>query len=288
VSPVTQLIYQSQDVAGGYYRIPAIFTSAHAYGGMMVSSLPYLIGAWNRTTKLSFRFLLFAGAGASLLGILLSATRLNFIMGSVMMLLAVAVRHRNRKTKIILILLIGAAILTALTNARFQRFKSLSDTSFVEDRIAGSVNRGFFEILAQYPMGNGLGGGGTSLPYFLAAQVRNPIGMENEFARILCEQGIIGLLMWIGFLLWFASRARVAFQAGEWGSSRRMVWCTLAFTMGTMWAGVGFFTGIPSSLIALIGIGWTTNPPAPEDRRRLTLRPTLGRRTTLTSAPAVR
>jgi hypothetical protein len=287
-SPVTDIIYRSADVAGGYFRIPAIFTSAHAYGGTMVCSLPYLVGAWNRTSKRHWQLLLFAGAGAAMLGILLSATRVNFILGSVILLTAISVRNRSRKTKVILVLLIAAVGWTAVTNTRLQRFKTLGDTSYVEDRIAGSVNRGFFEILLEYPMGNGLGGGGTSLPYFLASQVRNPIGMENEYARILCEQGIVGLLLWIGFIGWFLCRAPMAFQPSEWRNSRRIVWCFLAFTLGTMWAGVGFFTSIPQTVIQLLGMGWTANPPVPEDRPRLTLRPAPRRRTVPTSTAAVR
>src|SRR5271155_4434293 len=43
VSPVTQIMYASNDVAGGFLRIPATFPGAHAYGGMMVSTMPYLI-----------------------------------------------------------------------------------------------------------------------------------------------------------------------------------------------------------------------------------------------------
>ena len=58
-------------------------------------------------------------------------------------------------------------------NERWQRYKEL-DSQSVEDRISGSVNRSFLEVLVEYPMGNGLGGGGTSIPYFLASQVRNP------------------------------------------------------------------------------------------------------------------
>ncbi len=287
-SPVTEIIYSSADVAGGYYRIPAIFANAHAYGGMMVCSLPYLIGAWNRTRKRFLQILLYTGAGAAMLGILLSATRVNFILGSVILLTAISVRNRSRYTKIVLVLMIGAVVWYALSNERLQRFKTLSDTNYVEDRIAGSVNRGFFEILVEYPMGNGLGGGGTSLPYFLASQVRNPIGMENEYARILCEQGIIGLLLWVGFIGWFLYRGPIAFQPSDWKGSRKIVWCFLAFTLSTMWAGVGFFTGIPTSIIQLLGMGWVTNPPAPDERPRMVLRPAPRHRARPVSAASVR
>ncbi len=288
VSPVTEIIYNSGDVEGGFYRIPAIFSSAHAYGGTMVATLPYLVGAWNRSGKKYIQFLLFAGTSAALLGVLLSATRLNVIFASVILLVAIFVRHNSLKSKFILLLLIAAIGWTAWTNARFQRFKSLGDTEAVSERLAGSVNRGFFEILTEYPMGNGLGGGGTSLPYFLATEVKNPIGMENEYARILCEQGIIGLLLWIGFILWFASRAPVALQASTWAISRRIIWCLIAFTFATMWAGVGFLTAIPQTLIVMLGIGWTTTRPEQMRVPSLLLRPILAKRQPLTSAQGIR
>ncbi|MBV8232580.1 MAG: hypothetical protein JO329_21570, partial [Planctomycetaceae bacterium] len=41
---ITGIIYQSNDVAGGkYHRIPSIFLHAHAYGGTMLFTLPFLL-----------------------------------------------------------------------------------------------------------------------------------------------------------------------------------------------------------------------------------------------------
>ena len=101
---------------------------------------------------------------------------------------------------------------------RFQRFMTLSDTEAVGERIAGSVNRGFWDLVVEYPMGNGMGGGGTSMPYFLQGHVRNPVGMESEFSRILLEQGIIGLVIFITFALWAATRRA---GTGDSGNRRR-------------------------------------------------------------------
>ncbi len=257
-SSVTSIIYASGDVAGGHLRIPAIFSSAHAYGGSMVASLPYLIGFWDRCETLRARLLALAGITAALLGVLMSATRQNFILGSVMILVALFTRRKKPAGILVFVALIAIIGAVALSNERFQRFKSLGDTEAVADRIAGSVNRGFFEILTEYPMGNGLGGGGTSIPYFLYGQVRNPIGMENEYARILCEQGVIGLILWIGFALWFFSQVRVAFEAGPWANSRRMAWSLAAFSLSTAWIGLGLLTAIPQTPILLMGMGWTS------------------------------
>ena len=259
-SPVTLIIYASGDVAGGFLRIPATFTSAAAYGGNMVGSLPFLLGGWDRSKTWQYRLLAVCGVAAAMIGVLMSATRSNFIFGSAMLLVTIFTSRMKRSRRMIFVTLIAAVGVVAMSNERFQRFKSLGDTDAVAERIAGSVNRGFWEILMEYPMGNGLGGGGTSIPYFLQGEVRHPIGMENEFSRILCEQGIIGLLLWLGFIAWFLSRAGTAFANGPWSTSRRMAWSLNAFCLGTAWVGLGLFTSIPGTVMVLLGIGWTVTP----------------------------
>jgi len=116
-------------------------------------------------------------------------------------------------------------------------------------------------------MGNGLGGGGSSMPYFLAGQVKNPIGIENEYARILSEQGVIGLLLWLSFLVWFYSRARVAFSKGPWASTRRLSWCLAAIGFGTAWIGTGTLTSIPGTVLMMMAMGWTATQQAAEPER---------------------
>jgi hypothetical protein len=272
VSPVTLIMYSSGDVEGGYYRIPAIFTSAHAYGGTMVGTMPFLIGLWQRTRMRKMGMLALLGIAAAMLGVLLSATRLNFIIGSVIILATIFTTRLQAKSRIVFVVLVAAFGLIAISNSRFQRFKSLGDTEAVADRISGSVNRGFFEILFEYPMGNGLGGGGTSIPYFLSGQVRNPIGMENEYSRILCEQGVIGLLIWICFVIWFVTRYRYAFAAGPWPNSRRIAWCVAAFGLATAWIGIGALTAIPGTVFTLLAMGWTATPQSVRESESWQLR----------------
>ena len=86
------------------------------------------------------------------------------------------------------------------TNPRLQRFTNLK-TNYVRERIQGSVNEGFLDALWKYPLGNGLGGGGTSIPYFLQDRLKNPVVIENEYGRILLEIGIPGLCLWAAFLI---------------------------------------------------------------------------------------
>lgn len=264
----TVLIYGSADVAGGYNRIPAIFANAHLYGGTMAASVPYLIGGWEHVQNRKARWFILAGVGAAFLGVLLSATRLNFVICAGLTAVTVLNGRMAPKKRVMFVLLILVMIGVAMRNSRFQRFKSLSDTDYVEDRIAGSVNRGFLEILLEYPMGNGLGGGGTSIPYFLAGQVRNPIGLENEYARILCEQGIIGLLLWAGFVAWYLSRFSNVFAKGPWGTWRRLVWCMSVFGLGIGAIGMGMLTAVPETAIFLLGLGWTATPVFQETRAK--------------------
>jgi hypothetical protein len=267
LSPVTEIMYSSQDAGGGFYRIPATFTSAHAFGGTMVASLPYLIGLWTKAETKRTKMLAIGAMAMAMVGVLMSATRSNFIYGSAMILFVLFTTKMKGKQKAFFLVIIAGIGLMAMTNARFQRFKTLGDTEGVTERIAGSVNRNFWEILSEYPMGNGLGGGGTSMPYFLQGQVRNPIGMENEYARILCEQGVLGLLLWVSFVVWFLFQSRNAFARGPWATSRRLVWCLAASSLATAFIGTGLLTSIPGTVFLVMGMGWTAVPEAREKAR---------------------
>ena len=113
----------------------------------------------------------------------------------------------------------------------------------------------FFEIAAQYPFGNGLGGGGTSIPYFLQNRIINPVLMENEYARIMLEQGIMGLLIWIAFILWLFTR-RNADPLDSWYFGRRLalVACIASFVTGL--TGTGLLTSVPHSSLLFLLVGW--------------------------------
>lgn len=262
MSAVTSTIYGSGDVAGGYYRIPAIFTSAHAFGGTMVGSLPFLVGLWSGAAGRWAKLLAILGISAALLGVLMSATRQNFVIGVVIVTVTLISTKMKSSARFALLTLVAIMGLVAMVNPRFQRFKTLGDKEAVAERVGGSVNMNFLEILVQHPMGNGLGGGGSSMPYFLEGQIRNPIGIENEYARILAEQGVIGFLLWIAFVFWFLGRLPTAFARGPWANSRKIVWCLTAFELVTAFIGLGLFTSIPGTALTMLGIGWTSVPMA--------------------------
>lgn len=274
LSPVTMIIYGSGDVAGGYFRIPGTFINAHAYGATMVYTLPFILGFWSQLRNRYLRWLAVLGVLAALIGVLLCAARLMFLMAAVSVIASLLTNRMSLGRRTTFLLMIVGLMVFAFGQERLQRFKSLSDTDYVTDRVAGSVNRSFWEILMEHPMGNGLGGGGTSMPYFLEGEVRNPIGMENEYAMILAEQGVVGLLFWIGFIVWFFTRAPIAFAKGPWENTRRIGWCITAFSVGTAWIGIGVFSSIPATVLLLLIMGWASMPRAAEP-------PTVGNQTVI-------
>src|SRR5438034_8328516 len=78
---VTDLIYKSNDVAGGAYRIPGIFVVSAAYGAVMALTIPFLIGVWSKSScGLLRKRLLEAGIIAAGLGVFLSASRTAFVL----------------------------------------------------------------------------------------------------------------------------------------------------------------------------------------------------------------
>jgi hypothetical protein len=158
-SPVTAIIYASTDAGGSHHRIPSLFPNAHSYAGTMVDTLPCLLGAWLQKHKSTLeKQVIVGGLIAALAGILLASTRMNLIMGVIIVAIALFAGAMNVGKKIIWITFIIVAAYLITTNERFSRFKSL-DADTITERVSGSVNRSFFEVLYGYPMGNGLGGG---------------------------------------------------------------------------------------------------------------------------------
>jgi hypothetical protein len=260
---VTTLMFRMNDVAHyTAYRIPATFSQAHVYAGTMISTIPFVFGAWAQIEKKrSKRVLVVFGMAAALLGILLAAARMAFVTAALIMTFATLKSRLDARKRRAMCVLVLCIAVTTLRNERLQRFTPLSDTKYVQERVAGSINRGFFEILFQYPMGNGLGGGGTSIPYFLQNYVKHAIGLESEYTRLLVEESIVGLLLWIGFILWVFTRP-TAFAPTAWQDGRRLAWftCLLSFSSGLV--GIGLFTSIPSTVLLFSMIGWFSVRPA--------------------------
>lgn len=256
-SEVTELIYRSQTSdASASYRIPATFVTAHAYAGTMVCTLPLLVSRWTRSgANRLLRFVLVLGIAAAMVGVFISATRIHAIVLFLLVIVA-SLSLRMRPARLVVwLMVLSLAGWLVWQDARLQRFTTLSDTDFVASRLQGSFNSTLFSLIADYPMGNGIGGGGTSLPYFLANQVDNPIRIENEYGRILLELGVPGLVLWIAFVFWVLVRgARIAVEKTDVG--RRLAWATTAAYLVSAVTGVGMLTSVPQSALLMLLIGW--------------------------------
>ena len=199
------------------------------------------------------------GLLASTLGIFMSATRTNAL---ILFILVVAsmftgkIRAGYRFRWLLLLQVVGYGI---SGEERLQRFRSLQDPEFIVQRIGDSVNRSFLDLVRNYPLGNGLGGGGTSVPYFLQDRIRNAVVMENEYARILLELGIPGLCMWAVFIGWIFTRRHIK-REDLFYVGRRLAYvvCACVFTTGLI--GTGLFTSVPSTTILLLLTGWIVVP----------------------------
>jgi hypothetical protein len=269
---ISEAIYEMHDVANWTaHRIPGTFAQPANYAGVMVASLPFLYGAWTvGIQKRRDQWLIVLGLAAAMLGVLLAASRLGFVGLALGVGFASWSGSIGWKKRLTWFVLLAGIALTASTSERLQRFTTLRDTDYVETRIGGSVNRRFGEIFYEYPMGNGLGGGGTSIPYFWEGHVRNPVALESEYARILLEQSVIGLVFWLSFLVWVFTSS-TPFMATPWREGRRLSWfmCLVAFASGMI--GIGIFTAVPQGLCVFVMIGWFSVPPNSQAEKRRTV-----------------
>lgn len=253
----TEIIYKSQDIVGEYFRIPAIFANAHSYGGTMTLSLPWILGGlFQRSRNVIDYYFLGAGLLAAGVGVFLCGARQPVVMAGLM--LGLGLMTRKLSLPGVVFLGIAAVVLFNMVQGeeRMQRFSTLQDTEYVSSRIHGSVNEHFLDLLKDYPLGNGLGGGGTSIPFFLQHLVYNPVGLENEYSRVLVEQGVVGLLLFLGFVLWFFTQVLDSREVCY--PTRRMLWYSAAITLGTSFIGVGLMTSIPGTSLVFLAIGFAS------------------------------
>jgi len=260
---VDEIIYHSHDVLYGgalHFRIPATFTSSAAYAGTMVISAPLLLGAISAEPRNSrWRYLLLGAVALSAVGVFLAASRsaafFEFLMIGLFIMLA---RTKNIPLYAWLAMGMGVALLVWAT-PRMQRFLTLADAHFIADRLRSSVNGAFFQMAEEYPLGNGLGGGGTSIPYFLSPRLKDAVALENEYGLIMLEQGIPGLALWLAFIFWLLARP-LPRRLDNWYTGRCLarVFCTLSFATAPL--GNGMLSAIPQTAILLLYAGWIATP----------------------------
>jgi hypothetical protein len=260
-NPVTQVIYLGKDLAGfTAFRIPATFTSSHAYAGTMVLTIPLFVGAWlQKRGETWHKYLLILAIVASLTGIFLAAARIHIVVLFLLLIMITVSITFSKKLKLVsvlgwLLMLVGIGWLVS-SEARLQRFMTLQDTDVITDRISISVNKSFLDRAIEYPLGNGLGGGGTSLPYFLQDRIKKVVIIENEYARIMLEQGIPGLLLWVAFIIWVFTRRTIQ-RNDPWYLGRRLAWLVCAAYFATGVLGIGLLTSVPQSCFMLLSMGW--------------------------------
>jgi hypothetical protein len=255
----TEIIYHSADVAGSQFRIPSTFTGSHAYAGTMVLTLPVLVGTWAALgTSSRRRLFLLVSIFASILGVFAAASRVHIVVLGLVILATLFSGRISIQLRAVVLALAAIVAIIVLSEARLQRISTLQDSNYLSQRVGGSVNAGFLDLLVEYPFGNGLGGGGTSLPYFLENRVRHRVVMENEYARILLEQTCIGLCIWIAFILWFVFR-RFSAIARTWDLTEQLSWAAVCAYFGTALIGIGLLTSIPQSMLLFLCMGSVTS-----------------------------
>lgn len=258
-SAVTEIIYRSRSIdTQAALRIPATFANAHGYAGVMVMTLPLLVGTWVERRDLTWqRVLLIAAILSACIGVFMAATRMHAILFFFLLLVTSLSRRVGLRSRAAWSIVIVIVAVVVAQNERLQRFRTLEDIDYVAERVQGSVNETFLELAAEFPLGNGLGGGGTSMPYFLQVQIRDPRVLENEYARIMLEQGIPGLAIWVAFLLWIVVR-RGPRAGGGMPVTRRLAWYACVANFATGLIGTGLLASIPLTALLLLMTGWNS------------------------------
>jgi hypothetical protein len=258
VNAATALIYRCNDVAeNSAYRIPATFSNAASYGSVMVATIPWLVARWQMPRiALLERWLFGSALLAAVLGVFLCATRLTAV---VLFVLSAVLAYHLRTRMSYLIAALGFALLVGYVvsgDNRLQRFTTLQDMDYVEKRIQVSVNADIIDLMLEYPLGAGLGSAfGTNIPTFLDHLVdQKPLAAENEYARIGLEQGLVGLALWLGFLVWFVVR-RHADPPPNWKLGYKLMFGYTLISFGTAFIGCGLLAGIPRTALFLFQIG---------------------------------
>ena len=258
VNAITQIIYNSNDVAGHkYHRVPSSFLSAHAYGGTMLNTLPFLLDRLaGVTVRLLDRCLALAGVVAAAGGMLMCGARSPLVMSGFALVIALVLTRFSLKLGLVVAVLVGVGLVVAGSDERLQRITTLEDSEFVSQRIAGSANERFLEILIHYPFGAGMGSAvGTSIPFFLAHLAPEQIGLENEYSRILVDQGWFGLAGWLAFLVWLFVRPPLARPPAPWGLGVVFMYSLTLACWASAFTGAGILTSIPGTFLLLTQMG---------------------------------
>jgi O-antigen ligase len=255
----TTIVFNSNDIVGNQLRIPSIFANAHSYAGSMVATVPWLLGELidNRKNPLKSYFLIL-GLVACVLGVFLAGPRQPVVVLGLVIALFLLMGRINLAFLICLLVVGSVGSYFVYQNERMQRFMQLQDYELVQARMGMSFNSYFFDLALNYPMGNGMGAGGTSIPFFLQAYLTNAVGLENEYSRILLEQGLIGLGIWIAFIIWLVLR-KIDRKDPAY-ATKKICWIYSVVVLLTSWIGVGMMTTVPGTVLLMLAIGICVAP----------------------------
>ena len=270
---VTELIYRSNDLLERTaYRLPSSFPNAHVFGGTMAMTIPWLVGALMHRRPQRWKTILYMAAlAASLLSIFAAGARTP-IVALALMAVAVTISSQFRGRMLTRwAVVVGLVLYVVAGDPRLQRFVTLSDTALLQERITSSVNEDFFDLVGESPLGNGLAGGGTSIPYFLQERQQNQMTLENEYARIVLELGVPGLVIWVGFIAWVATRS-AGDRESHWFLGQRVAWVGALGYFVVALTGIGLLTAVPQSSLMLVNLGWAIAAGARGRQRSLMLR----------------
>src|SRR5271157_1459845 len=259
VNAITQIIYKSKDVGGQtlYHRVPSSFLSAHAYGGTMLYTLPFLLDrlAGVKVRQVD-RWLALAGVVAAAGGLLMCGARSPMATLTVTLAIAWLLSRFSLKLALLVGVLVAVGFMVGRNNERLQRFTMLADSESVSGRIDMSMNLGFLELLSSYPLGAGLGSAaGNSIPFFLSDLAPVQIGAENEYSRILVDQGWFGLAGWLALIGWLYARPPPARPPAPWRLGVVFMYSLTLSSWMTAFIGTGLLAAIPVTFLMLTQMG---------------------------------
>src|SRR5262249_18491256 len=145
-----------------------------------------------------------AGVVAALVGNFLAATRVNMGLVAVIVLVTTFSGQLRFGAGAAWLVMLGGVAFLVSNEARLQRFMTLRDTGMITGRVQVSLT--MLGMVLEYPLGNGMGAGGTSIPAFLKPLLSDAVVFESEYCRIVLEQGIPGLVLWFAFMGWIVLR----------------------------------------------------------------------------------
>lgn len=254
---INWIIYASRDVAGNKaHRLPACFPNAHAYGGAMLATLPFLINRWQDQRATSGEQTFMAGAiVASAIGIFMAAARMPAGILFVELAILAASMNVSIRTRVGMAVMGLVVAYFVMQSERMQRFTQMLDVDVVTNRVGGAYNESVWDVLMTYPLGSGLGTSfGTSIPYFLAEYAPRPIPVENEYARIWLEQSPFGLAAWFAFIVTTVGPRPVP-VAPAWALGTRIMRAYVVCIFCAIFIGTGLFHSVPTGQLTLLMMG---------------------------------